>query len=165
MTCISYIDGDATKPHGQDNRLIIHCCNNEGGWGAGFVLALNKKWASPLISYKRWSQQKQQLKQNNFKLGNIQIVPVADGIAVANMIGQHKCVTDSKGNPPIRYKAIRKCLKKIAKYCKANNVSVHAPKFGADLAGGDWNVIEQIIIDELCKKNIPVTVYNFKPTQ
>jgi hypothetical protein len=36
------------------------------------------------------------------------------------------------------------------------------PKIGSGLAGGDWNIIEQIIIEELCKHDIPVFVYEYK---
>ena len=57
-TCnpIFYIQGDATKPIGNDNRLIIHCCNNIGKWGEGFVLALNKRWMEPYQNYLQYSQ-------------------------------------------------------------------------------------------------------------
>ena len=32
---------------------------------------------------------------------------------------------------------------------------------GAGLAGGDWDIIEQIIIEELCSNDIDVTIYLF----
>lgn len=44
---IKYIIGDATEPQGEGNKIIVHCCNNIGGWGAGFVLSLSKKWLEP----------------------------------------------------------------------------------------------------------------------
>lgn len=36
------------------------------------------------------------------------------------------------------------------------------PKMGCGLAGGAWEVIEQIIVEELCSLDIQVTVYEFK---
>jgi len=38
--------------------------------------------------------------------------------------------------------------------------SVHGPRFGAGLAKGDWNTIEQLIIENLCKKDIDVYIYD-----
>ena len=41
---IIYIKGDATSPISPGNKIITHICNDIGGWGKGFVLALSKKW-------------------------------------------------------------------------------------------------------------------------
>ena len=38
------------------------------------------------------------------------------------------------------------------------NYSVQLPKIGAGLAGGNWDIIEQIIIDELVEKGVDTTV-------
>ena len=40
---ILYIKGDATAPIGSGVKVITHICNDIGGWGKGFVLALSKK--------------------------------------------------------------------------------------------------------------------------
>ena len=163
---IEYVDGDATRPIGIGKKLIIHCCNDIGGWGRGFVLALNKRDESPKNQYKIWFNSN----TPPFRLGEVQFVPYAEqdiadaeqDIVVANMIGQHGIYKDEDGNPPVRYDAIRKCLKKVRKYSKRNNMSVHAPKFGSDLAGGKWEIIEKIIEEELTNKGISVTVYEWK---
>ena len=154
---IKYINGDATNPIGGGYKLIIHCCNDIGGWGRGFVLALSKKWKNPEQAYRNWHRDQPQ----SFKLGEIQRVPVEENISVVNMIGQHG-VGFKDGKPPIRYEAIRECLKKVCSICKMKNASVHAPKFGSDLAGGNWDIIEQIINEELIEKDIEVIVYLFE---
>jgi O-acetyl-ADP-ribose deacetylase (regulator of RNase III) len=41
---IFYMTGDATAPVGEGQKLIVHVCNDIGAWGAGFVLALSKRW-------------------------------------------------------------------------------------------------------------------------
>lgn len=38
--------------------------------------------------------------------------------------------------------------------------SIHMPRIGCGLAGGKWEVIEQIIKEELIDKEIAVTVYD-----
>lgn len=162
---IKYVKGDATQPIGNGNKVIIHCCNDIGAWGAGFVIALSKRSKTPELCYKEWHKTGEStLSSGKFKLGNVQIAPYFDAspfTVVANMIGQHGCGIDEKGNPPIRYSAIRKCLKKVCSHCLLTDASVHAPRFGSDLAGGDWNIIEKIIEEELTMRGISVTVYNW----
>jgi O-acetyl-ADP-ribose deacetylase (regulator of RNase III) len=155
MKDIIYVTGDATAPIGDDNKLLIHCCNSIGGWGRGFVLALNQRWAEPKRQYKSWFQSKK-----GFKLGNVQFVKVEDDIVVCNMIGQKGIKTVGKV-PPIRYGAIAKCLEKVMIAAKRNDATVHAPKFGSDLAGGSWEKIEELIIEHLSEHDIQVTVYNY----
>lgn len=162
---IKYVVGDATEPIGNDNKVIVHVCNNIGAWGAGFVVALSKKWLKAERSYKKF------IKDNRGPdiLGEVDIVNVEPKIYVANIIGQHGIKpmldTDGSSRPPIRYDAVRKGLAKVAKAIhEADNrgnpdFSVHMPKIGAGLAGGEWRVIEKIIQEELVDKHIPVTVY------
>ena len=41
------------------------------------------------------------------------------------------------------------------------NASVNLPYLcGCDLAGGTWSIVEKIIIDELCSKDIDVVIYD-----
>jgi hypothetical protein len=44
---ISYQIGDATSPNGDAPRIIIHVCNDSGGWGRGFVVGVSR--ISPTI--------------------------------------------------------------------------------------------------------------------
>jgi hypothetical protein len=39
--------------------------------------------------------------------------------------------------------------------------SVHMPRIGCGLAGGDWNVGGKIVGEELANVGVPVTVYDF----
>lgn len=155
---INYITGDATEPVGDGYKLIIHCCNDLGLWGAGFVLALSNKWEAPEKEYTEWSELAK-LDGKILKLGDVQLVLVEPDIAVVNMIGQ-RGVRKYAGIPPIRYEAIRECLKQVATFAKGLEASVHAPRFGSGLAGGNWVEIEKIINEEL--PDISVTIYDFE---
>lgn len=81
---ITYIKGDATQPNGSGIKIITHICNDIGGWGKGFVLALSKKWKIPEEAYRQWHRS-----QEDFQLGMVQFVKVEEDIYIANMIGQH----------------------------------------------------------------------------
>lgn len=163
---ITYRKGDATSPVGDGPKYIIHVCNSVGGWGAGFVLALSKKWPEPEAAYRDWYRSKKHPMWGDFKLGNIQIVKVANELSVINMIAQegygknnrnlHK-TSEADSKPPIRYDALEDCLSKVAGYAREYGVSVHGPRFGSGLSGGNWGSIELIVNRTLAE--VPVTIY------
>lgn len=157
MKQINYVIGDATNPQRKDltEKVIIpHICNNIGGWGAGFVLALSKKWKGPELNYRSWFESK-----TNFELGAIQCVDVDDTTQVVNMIAQNGIISYNN-QKPIKYDALEKALNLVATVAKYEKASIHMPRIGAGLAGGDWSVIEAIIIKTLCAKNFDVYVYD-----
>lgn len=155
---INHIIGDVTNPiEVKGMKFIAHCCNNLGGWGAGVVLAISRRWGMPELMYTKWAQERpEELREG---LGKIQVIPVEKDVMVVNIIGQEGVGHDKNGNPPIRYEAIREGLEKtqdtISGYEK-KHPSLHLPRMGAGLAGGDWDKIEEIIRDTI---KVPVYVY------
>ncbi|MGN7865661.1 macro domain-containing protein [Chryseobacterium sp. 22458] len=157
MTTIQYLKGDATSPQAKGTKIIAHICNDIGGWGKGFVLAVSKRWETPEKEYRKWHRFRS---ENNFALGEVQTVQVEKYTYVANMIGQKGIKTGSNG-VPVRYEAIEKCLETLAKEASELNASVHMPRIGCGLAGGKWEKIEPIIEKTLLKNNVEVYVYDF----
>jgi O-acetyl-ADP-ribose deacetylase (regulator of RNase III) len=179
MKKIKYVMGDATQPiSSAPLQLLVHCCNDQGFWGRGFVLALSDRWSRPEHYYRLWSKginetppsihpyirselakvyQPPECKP--FALGRCQFVPVEYNLMVVNMVGQHD-VRWKDGKPPVRYDAIRSCLQEVAQYALLHGADVHGPCFGAGLAGGTWATIDGIIQEELCAKDIDVTIYS-----
>lgn len=157
MNTIQYIKGDATTPQSEGIKIIAHICNDIGGWGKGFVLAISKRWENPEAEYRKWYRERA---KNDFGLGSVQLVKVENYIYVINMIGQKGIKTGSNG-VPIRYEAVQQCLEKLAVIAKELNASVHMPRIGCGLAGGKWEQIEPIIEKTLLANEIPVTVYDF----
>ena len=165
MSQITYVTGDATVPQGDGHKVIVHCCNNVGVWGAGFVMALSRKggpWLRPEVEYKNWAAKNGSEKFRSM-LGALQLVPVENDIVVGNILGQESVGHDNDGKPPIRYEAIRTGLRLVAQYQKnkEEDLSVHMPRMGCSLAGGSWAKIEEIINETLIAKGIPVTVYDW----
>lgn len=156
-TTINYLKGDATVPQAKGIKIIAHICNNIGGWGKGFVLAISKRWKAPEKAYRLWHRERA---QNDFELGAIQIINVEDSILVANMLGQQGIKRGSKG-VPIRYEAVEQCLTQLQLEAEKLGASVHMPRIGCGLAGGKWEKIEPIIQKTLIDKGISVTVYDF----
>jgi O-acetyl-ADP-ribose deacetylase (regulator of RNase III) len=149
---INYVTGDATDPIGDGPKLIAHVCNNSGGWGRGFVVAISKRWREPELAYRDLAS------CGALVLGEIQVVSVAADIGVANMVAQDGYGDD--GKPPIRYPALTRCLSILADRALNCGASVHMPRIGCGLAGGRWETVEWIIERELCRHGIDVTVYD-----
>lgn len=154
LPVINYVKGDATQPQGTGTKFITHICNDDGGWGAGFTRALSSRWKEPEEHYRG-------LRARN--LGDVWAVPIDDvkDTVVVNMIAQRGY--RRPGNlTPLRYEALEKCLSSLVEIAVRNKASVHMPKIGAGLGGGDWNVIEKIIEKTLIAGGVAVTVYELK---
>lgn len=154
---IVYTKGDATAPRKEGNKIIVHICNDIGGWGKGFVMAVSKRWPQPEREYRTWYKN-----GTNFALGKVQFVQVEQDTWVANMIGQHKINKDENGNPPIRYDALKECLTQVRDFAIQQQASVHMPRIGCGLAGGKWEDIESIIQATLLSRGLEVQVYDFE---
>jgi len=157
MTSITYRKGDATAPVADGIKIICHVCNDVGGWGKGFVLALTKRWPEPEAQYRAWHQQGEAA---GFRLGAIQLVEVAPALLVANMVAQ-RGVRPVGGVPPLRYDALRECLAALAERAASLGASIHMPRIGCGLAGGTWPEVEALIAATLVAASVPVYVYDF----
>lgn len=153
---IRYVSGDATAPDTTDPTMIAHVCNDIGGWGRGFVLALSARWPEPERRYRDWHRHRD---TNDFALGAVQLVPVDAALWVANMIGQHG-TRHSRGTPPVRYDAIHEALATVAGQAVELGASVHMPRIGCGLAGGSWDEVEPLILDTLVRAGVSTTVYD-----
>jgi O-acetyl-ADP-ribose deacetylase (regulator of RNase III) len=89
----------------------------------------------------------------------VQFVSVSPDTEVANMIGQHG-IRKSQGVPPIRYDALETALKTVGEKAQTENASVHLPRIGCGLAGGEWSKIEPLIEGQICASGVPVFVYD-----
>jgi len=148
---IRYAIGDATAPS-ERPAIIAHICNTVGGWGAGFVVALSRRWSEPERTYR------ERHRAVGSVLGTVQVVEVEPGLWVANMVAQHGIGHGWGRRPPIRYDALRQCLEQVAGTARDLGATIVGPRFGAGLAGGDWAQVEAII-EETCAE-VPVTIYD-----
>jgi O-acetyl-ADP-ribose deacetylase (regulator of RNase III) len=156
MSEITYVRGDATAPSVKGVKVIAHVCNDIGGWGKGFVLALSRRWPEPEAAYRAWHRRRA---SNDFGLGAVQLVQVEPYVWVANLVGQRGVGTGSKG-VPVRYEAIDAALARLAGEAAELDASVHMPRIGCGLAGGKWSRVEPLITERLVRRGIAVTVYD-----
>lgn len=137
---ITYVNGDATYPELQRPdgvKVIVHICNDVGAWGAGFVMAVSKRFPMARTAYRRAIRR-------GAKLGSVHFIdPHYMGIMVGNMIAQHGI---GRGPRRVRYGALGKCLKHVAEFAgHYSPVSIHMPRIGCGLGGGTWEEIGPIV--------------------
>ncbi|WIM94151.1 macro domain-containing protein [Actinoplanes oblitus] len=164
MQKLSYAEGDATEPLGDGPRIIAHVCNDIGAWGRGIVQAISRRWPEPERAFRRWHG------EPSFRLGAVQLVAVAPSLWVANMVGQHGIATERGlrtatgyhpgAGPPVRYRAIRECLTTLAGHAREHDASVHMPRIGCGLAGGEWSEVEPLILETLAAHDISTVVHD-----
>lgn len=163
---ITYVKGDATQPIGDGPKVITHICNDQGKWGAGFVLALSARNPLPEQAYRRWYTERGKT-GTPFRLGEMQLVSFAPNTMVCNMIAQQgfgmtrKTESGDVYVPPIRYAWLSSCFTKLTKALYYTpEATIHMPRIGCGLAGGEWSKIEILIEYFLVNRGFAVTVYN-----
>ncbi len=153
---IEYVCGDATVPDSAGAAVIVHLCNDLGLWATGFMPVLARRWPQARSQYVAWHSGALAVP---FAPSEVQFVLVAPDLWVANLIGQQG-VRPADGLPPIRYDAVRAGLARVAAFARLHGATVHLPRLGWSLAGGNWDEISAIIETELAAKGISVTVYD-----
>ena len=163
------VRGNVCEPQKQgENEFVVipHCCNNLGLMGAGVALALIKKW--PEIATNYMASMKEYPKGLKNWLGEVffEHVREDESICVANMIGQDGTVNED--NPkPVKYWALLKAMQETLVMAgiavpAGNQIVFHCCKFGSDLAGGKWELIEELIRETWVDRGFDVVIYEFE---
>ena len=183
---LNFVVGDATNPfkHGDINaiKIVCHICNDAGGWGSGFVVALTKRFGkgagSPEHSYRQWYKKGEYEHDSShdglgmvpFKLGRFQLVTVEVRSLVCNMVAQNEMgglyeegVRLDIAN--VNYSSLYECFLRLKTrlslhFSESEKIELHAPRIGCGLGGGNWNTVEAVIKKALQDTNIDVYIYD-----
>lgn len=165
---LTYIEGDLFDDKFDEPTIIAHVCNDQGAWGSGFVVPLEKRFNESAACYRAWHRG--ELTEAHldrliywdkppFERGQVQFVRAGNpdqGIVVANMVAQ-----TLGGARPIYYNSLARCMDRVADMVHSEPCRIICPMFGAGLAGGDWLIVEKLIEDCWVRENFDVTVYYF----
>ena len=152
---IHYVKGDATKPRGEGHHIIAQIVNDKAAmWGGGFALVVRRKWPEIQKNFSSWAMSE----PGRLKLGNSHLSTVNDTTDVFHMICQRGYSPTPK--PSIRYGALKTCLDRLAQLAIERNASIHMPRIGCGQAGGNWNIVSEMVTYFLCERGIKVTVYD-----
>lgn len=135
---IIYTIGDATFPLCKP-AIIAHIVNNANMWGAGFVVAVSKRWSKPVEDFRLHSPK---------TLGWTRFIDVEDGITVANMYAQ--------GSMGCSLVALEDCLKKLNFMADHMEATIHMPRIGCGIGGRVWEEIEPLIQKYITHRDVYV---------
>lgn len=166
---LRFANGDVTKVTPNEKPIVIpHICNDEGKWGAGVSGSIGKAFPEAEKHYRSLDR---------YVLGTVDVIKGGDNLFIANMIAQHSIGSKESAvlfepensplrlhRPPIRYGALSRAMRLVRNFCYADGkpwCTIHAPRFGTALAGGNWETIQGLINEMWLDDGIEVTIYNY----
>lgn len=156
INTIQYRIGDATNPEPETGVLfcLLQVNNDIGVYGAGLSGAISARYPEVERAYR-------DLKE--YVGGTVGFVKVESrkDLVVCNMIAQ--CGVRRPGNlVPFQPDWFEKCLEKVAQHVvlESERVICISGRLGAGLAGGNWEEIEKMLIENLYNKGIQVRIYD-----
>lgn len=124
--------------------VIVHGCNAQGRMASGFAKELRARFPGAYDEYMKVHD------STGLSLGeNVMYIDETENVIICNSITQDRYGYD--GKKYVSYDGIDVCFEKLNEVLKqlGKNVHVHFPLIGADLGGGNWNVISEIIESRL----------------
>ena len=118
-----------------ERGLICHQVNCRYAAGAGLALHIRNRWPEWYRIFKATQPW----------LGMVTIYEVHDSLLIANLYAQHAY---GQGKRYTNYAALGKCLMEVKRLSASRDVYLPYG-IGCGLAGGDWNIVSQIISDAL----------------
>lgn len=150
--------------------VVAHGCNCQCIMGAGIAPQMAKAFACD-----EYPSESDDMVGEMNKLGTIDFESVwlvnefvkftpqvpavkAQELVVVNAYTQFDVTGRKEGKIDLDYAALTLCLRKMNHYFRGAHIGL--PRVGAGLAGGDWNIIKDIIQAEL--SDCSVTIVNYK---
>jgi hypothetical protein len=149
------LDGDALKPRGIGPRLIAHIVPDTTAlWGGnGFASQVRRRFPEVWTKYRHETVDV----GRSPRLGEVFAGPLNETTDIVHMVAQ-RGIGPSKG-PRLRYAPLAECLALVRELAKKHGASVHMPRIGTGHGGASWDVVRELITQELVYKGVPTTVY------
>lgn len=123
--------------------IIGHQAGLQGDMGAGLALQIKSRWPEVYNRYRK------ALRGRYLHLGAVQLINISHGLYVANLVGHDNY---GMGVRHVDYRALASALSKLVLLRDGFTppLPVYLPyKLGCGLAGGNWDVVEQIIMNTI----------------
>lgn len=150
-----YVNGDILTPVMNDRPTIVcHQVNCKGVMGSGLAKQVREKFPGVYGSYKGRCEAPYD------NLGQVQICSVLSetGYLIANVFGQRNYGGALKNTD---YRALRKAFSFIADAYPLYTIRIPY-KMGCGLGGGDWAIVEEIILETLHDKGVNVEIWRLR---
>ena len=129
-------------------QTIIHGCNCFRSFGAGIAKSIKKRYP------KAYEADLNTGHGDKNKLGHYSYAKLSDDKTIINAYTQYAY---GRNKVNVDYDAISKVFELINKDF-ANHINIGIPTIGAGLAGGDWNIISDIINKKTSDLNITLYI-------
>jgi O-acetyl-ADP-ribose deacetylase (regulator of RNase III) len=130
--------------------VLLHVCNNKGVMGSGIALEIKNRIPDAFVAYKEIPTE-----LGTCTFGWTTETNRRSGMVV-NMVSQDGY---GKGIRHLNYGALAECLHKVSVLNKTLRIGLPY-KMGADRAGGDWDIVLELI--DFCLKDFDVTIYELE---
>ena len=153
---INYVLGNALVTKNKAPTIIAHVVNDATpNWGGrGFAQALREELPIVQEDFRQWTR----LHRTSFKLGESRLCEVSADLWVLSMICQEGYGPSL--TPRLRYGPLQTCLARLADKALELGAVVHMPRIGTGQAGGSWEIVEELIGQEVTARGAFVTVYD-----
>ncbi len=144
---IKYIHADAIEYAKENGGYILHVCNNKGVMGSGIAKAIKEACPQAYDNYREYG----------YKLGTTSWGYTED-FGVCNMVAQDSYRGyrgDHTNKRYLNYAALTKCLQEVCRLPDCSDIIIPF-LMGADRAGGDWEVVLELVEGILDNHNITV---------
>lgn len=117
---------------------IFHQVNCLGAMGAGLALQIKQNFPNVFKHYQNLVKQ-----ESGNLLGKTQVITVGDSLKIVNVFGQLKIGRNERQTD---YDALERAFSSMSEEIR-NSDKVYFPYgFGCGLAGGDWDIVSDLII-------------------
>ncbi|KAI3635057.1 hypothetical protein MIR68_006623 [Amoeboaphelidium protococcarum] len=160
---IVYLNGDVTRPRGDDNCVIVHSVDDSGRWSR-FGLFRSLSLLSPVIQEKYLLAY--QMKDLHF--GDVHCIHIGSHndhpqIYVALVVAQRRLRNDQVSD--IDLDVLNVALERVFQFAVQHSASVHLPRFGQSIHVQDWYKAERIIKKSITSCGVQAFVYYYSRKQ
>lgn len=155
MGKLNYIKGDLFNTH---REIICHGVNCRGKFGSGVAGQIAKLYPKVKDEYLKWHN------SIGWQLGDTQFVHISpdevsglDERYIVNMATQYYY---GRRGFYVNYDAVRSTLDHVIRFAQETGFGVAMPKVGCGLAGGEWSIVQDILLGCLAGRTVEVDVHH-----
>ena len=152
---IRYVHGNILEPKNGGDRIICQMVNDKAmKWGGGVARQVASKFPDAEAHY---SKEILQVPRSE-RLGRVVFSHLNPKLQIASIVAQQGFGRSLF--PRIRYSALERGLEQVAQRAIESNASVHMPRIGTGVAGGEWDTVQEMIDEVMVRAGLTVTVYD-----
>lgn len=140
LDVLHFVQGNVLEPRPFPPEIICQLTNDKAvRWGGGVSKQSAKRYPAAEAEYSEWLKSVPKAR----RLGEVHYARIADDRTIASILAQEGFGPTEV--PRIRYQALDKALNQLSQYARKMDASVHMPRIGTGVAGGEWPMIEDML--------------------